>query len=255
VHAWGPEDGRRVVCLHGVTGWGGHFGSLATGALGDFRVLAPDLLGHGSSPSAPPWGIHHQIEAVLATVGDDPAIWIGHSFGGRIAAELAAAHPGAVERLVLLDPAIVAGELVADHYLFYAEEARTRTTYATFDELVDRRFAEGFLKRASREAVTAELRSTTLQDDDGRWGYRYVQAMVVAVYGELAADLPPLEAIAAETLLVRGEETYIPFGLVLPELQDALGERLEVVTVPGGHTVLWDALPETAAAVAAFLAR
>ena len=33
----------------------------------------------------------------------------------------------------------------------------------------------------------------------------------------------------------------------------ALGDLLELVTVPGGHTVYWDALDETAAAVDAFL--
>jgi hypothetical protein len=37
--------------------------------------------------------------------------------------------------------------------------------------------------------------------------------------------------------------------------REALGDLLEVVVVPGGHTVLWDALEETAAAVAGFLAQ
>ena len=32
------------------------------------------------------------------------------------------------------------------------------------------------------------------------------------------------------------------------------GDLLEVVTVPGGHTVLWDALDETSGAIARFLA-
>ena len=35
--------------------------------------------------------------------------------------------------------------------------------------------------------------------------------------------------------------------------RDALGDLLQVVTVPGGHTVLWDALDETADAVTSFL--
>ena len=38
---------------------------------------------------------------------DEPIRWIGHSFGGRIAFEVAAAAPEAVERLVLLDPALL----------------------------------------------------------------------------------------------------------------------------------------------------
>ena len=41
----------------------------------------------------------------------------------------------------------------------------------------------------------------------------------------------------------------------VPAVVEALGALLEVVIVPGGHTVLWDALDETVAAVAEFLGR
>ncbi len=40
---------------------------------------------------------------------------------------------------------------------------------------------------------------------------------------------------------------------MLPTLADALGDLLQVVMVPGGHTVIWDALEETARAIAGFL--
>jgi pimeloyl-ACP methyl ester carboxylesterase len=49
------------------------------------------------------------------------------------------------------------------------------------------------------------------------------------------------------------------FGLVreeqLEEYAHALGDRLELVAVPGGHIVYWDAYEETAAAVETFLLR
>ena len=55
------------------------------------------------------------------------------------------------------------------------------------------------------------------------------------------------------TLLVHAGE----FGLVRPDQLDeyerALGDRLRVVEVPGGHIVYWDAFEETADAVDAFL--
>ena len=55
------------------------------------------------------------------------------------------------------------------------------------------------------------------------------------------------------TLLVLGEQSYLPYDHLLDAHRDALGDLLEVVVVPGGHTVLWDALEETAVAVARFL--
>jgi surfactin synthase thioesterase subunit len=42
-------------------------------------------------------------------------------------------------------------------------------------------------------------------------------------------------------------------GGELEAYRDALGDRLEVVVVPGGHLLLWDAFDETAAAVEEFL--
>jgi len=42
---------------------------------------------------------------LMAELGIERPVVIGHSFGGRVAIKLAAAHPDAVERLVLVDAA------------------------------------------------------------------------------------------------------------------------------------------------------
>jgi pimeloyl-ACP methyl ester carboxylesterase len=55
------------------------------------------------------------------------------------------------------------------------------------------------------------------------------------------------------TLLVLGEQSYLPYDHLLDAHRTALGHLLEVVVVPGGHSVLWDAPDETAAAIRAFL--
>ena len=49
------------------------------------------------------------------------------------------------------------------------------------------------------------------------------------------------------------EDSYVRYDDLLDAHRAALGDLLEVVTVPGGHTVLWDALEETSSAIAAFL--
>jgi lipase len=241
-----------VVCLHGVTSWGGHFERLA-GRLGPtHRVLAPDLHGHGDSGREPPWRIGDHLAHLDAALGGEARILLGHSFGGRLALEQATAHPGTVERLVLLDPAILVPPHVA---LWVAENARTERRYASFAEAIDRRFEESQLQRAPRELVEGELRGHLFEDEDGWWRYRYSQAAVVAAYGEMASAPPPFAAARVPTLLVLGEQSYLPYDHLLDAHREALGDLLEVVTVPGGHTVLWDALDETAAAVTDFLGR
>jgi lipase len=236
--------------LHGVTSHGRHFAKLAE-ALSGFHVLAPDLLGHGSSPYEPPWDLGSHLDAVAETVGAGPAILVGHSFGGRLAVELAARAPKLVPRLVLLDPAI---HLLPEIALFAAENARKERAYVSFEEGIEQRYVESQLQRAPKELVEEELGQHLVLDDDGLYRYRYSQSAVVAAYGEMASRPPPFEWVRIPTLLVLGEQSYLPYDHLLEAHQAALGDLLEVVVVPGGHTVLWDALEETAAAVSRFLA-
>lgn len=250
VSRWGDERAPRVVCLHGVTSHGRHFARLAE-ALPGFHVLAPDLLGHGSSPYEPPWDLEAHMDAIVETVGVAPAILIGHSFGARIALELAARAPKLVPKLVLLDPAI---HVIPEVALFAAENARKERAYVSFDEGIDRRYDESQLTRAPRELVEEELRGHLVWDDEGGYRYRYSQAAVIAAYGEMASEPPPFDRARMRTLIVLGDTSYLAPDNWLGAYTEALGDRLEVVIVPGGHTVLWDALDETAAAVAAFLA-
>jgi lipase len=251
VHAWGDEGAPRVVCLHGVTAHGRHFGPLAERLADGFRVLAPDLLGHGDSSWDPPWDIGTHVDALLETFGDAPAAWLGHSFGGRLAFEVAAREPSLVERLVLVDPAI----LVPPHAaLLAAENARTERTYASFAEGIERRFDESQLgPGATREALERELAVHLVESEGGRWRYRYCQAAVVTAYSEMSRQPPPFVAVTAPTLVLLGRDSYLPYDHLLDAHRAASGDRLEVVTVDGGHTVLWDAFEETAAAIQRFV--
>jgi lipase len=251
VHEWGPPEAPRVVCLHGVTSHGRHFARLAE-ALPELRLVAPDLLGHGSSPYEPPWRIDNHLNAIVETVGLEPAMLVGHSFGGRLAFELAARYPEVASRLVLLDPALLVPPHVA---LAAAENARRDRAYVSFEEGIERRFEESQLHRAPRELLVEELAVHLVLDDDGRHRYRYCQSAVVAAYGEMASQPPPFERVRVPTLLVLGERSYVPYEHLLEAHQAALGVLLEVRVLPGGHTVLWDALDETIEAVAGFLAQ
>lgn len=251
LHAWGDEDAPRVVCLHGVTSHGRHFEKLAA-SLPGFHVLAPDLLGHGSSPYEPPWDIDTHIDAIVDTVGAKPAVLVGHSFGARLAFEIAARAPKLVPRLVLLDPAILIPPQVA---LLAAEHARNDRVYISFDEAITRRYDESQLNDAPRGLLADELRNHLVLSDDGLYRYRYSQSAVVAAYGEMSSPSPRFEQVRVPTLLVLGERSYLPYDHLLDAHRDAVGDLLEVAVVPGGHSVLWDALEETSALVSGFLSR
>ena len=238
---WGPADGQLVVCLHGVTSRLSRFRRLANDALGGFRVVGVDLRGHGESGWSPPWDVETHVADLLETV-EEPAVWMGHSFGGLLVAELAARAPEHVERAVLLDPALHIDPSTA---LAQAEAVRLETTFGSLDEYVDFRYASGTILRAPRELVEAESAEDLVSAAEGG-GLRvhYCRSAIVTAWSEMATPSPPLPE--CPTLVVLGEASWIPFH----------GEpraSTEIVKVPGGHTVLWDAYDETAAAVSAFL--
>lgn len=104
-------DGSPVVFLHGLTGasWDPFLAELAT----EHRVIAPGLPGSsGGSTGLERLLDHHDLfflyqeilDALLAELGVESVALVGHSFGGWLAAELAAVEPGRVSSLVLIAP-------------------------------------------------------------------------------------------------------------------------------------------------------
>lgn len=96
---------KNILMLHG---WGCssvHFREIAEKLSGEYRLLIPDLPGHGMTgqPSVP-WGVDEYTECVLRimeSAGFDRCSVIAHSFGGRIALKLASLHPEKVDKMIL----------------------------------------------------------------------------------------------------------------------------------------------------------
>jgi pimeloyl-ACP methyl ester carboxylesterase len=99
-------DGPPVVFLHGAGGliWDPWLDSLS----GRYRVIAPEHPGSGGSQ-----GVEHLEDlldlvlyyAELLDALDLPSVaLVGHSFGGMVAAEIAAINPERIRKLVLIAP-------------------------------------------------------------------------------------------------------------------------------------------------------
>jgi lipase len=252
LHEWGDPSAPPVVCVHGLNAHGRRFRKLADELLSQhFHVLAPDLRGHGSSEWEPPWTIAthaHDLLETLDAAGVQAADWIGHSYGGRLLLELAASVPERIRRAVLLDPAI---QLLPHVGFDFAEKERVDRAYDSPEEAIRERLDSGV--PTPREFLEEENREHLVQHGDRKFRFRYCQAAVVSMYGELCTPPPAPETLRVPTLLVHSQQ----FGLVredqLTEYERVLGDLIDVVEVPGGHIVYWDAYEETTDAVGTFL--
>lgn len=149
--AWGPEDGHRVLALHGWLDHAGSFDAMAP-LLSATRVVALDLTGHGLSD-------HRSADATYAIWDDIPQVlgvadrlgWsrftlLGHSRGAMIALLISALCPERVSGLVTLDALLPVptptGDVVHQMRRFLDDTARlkARGTRVYPDE-------ESFLRR------------------------------------------------------------------------------------------------------------
>jgi len=99
-------EGPVLVLLHGITGTSETWDLVAPMLAERFRVIAPDLLGHGHSAKPPgdySLGAYASgVRDLLAALGHDRATVVGHSLGGGVAMVFAYQFPQRIERLVLV---------------------------------------------------------------------------------------------------------------------------------------------------------
>lgn len=116
VYEWGPEEGRKVLLVHGISNPCIALGAVAHG-LADkgCRVMMLDLPGRGYSDTPVPTPHSNRLytTTILLALTSSPLPWtgngetfslIGYSLGGGIVANFTSYFPSLVSSLVLLAP-------------------------------------------------------------------------------------------------------------------------------------------------------
>lgn len=158
-----------IVLIHGLGG-DRHVWDDVIGRLGKHRVITIEL-----PPPAPLDDLAHQIAAELRARKATPAIVVGHSLGGIVAAHLPLVDPGAVRALVVVDMVLgptwttaeideMRGKLAADR------EAALRDWFGRICKPAQLPRLLGGLRRLSNDAIIGYLEA--MRDgwvrDDGR---------------------------------------------------------------------------------------
>jgi len=107
IDVWPAGAEKTIVLVHGYAGCAETWEYQINHFCHQYRVIVPDLRGHGQSDA--PFTEYTMSELVedINTIADslnlpEKFVLIGHSFGGSICAEYAASHPERLEKLVLI---------------------------------------------------------------------------------------------------------------------------------------------------------
>ncbi|WP_134765672.1 alpha/beta hydrolase [Nocardioides sp. 1609] len=223
--AWERWDAARasgdrpcVVLVHGTsahTAWWHH---TVEGLGGAFDVVAVDLSGHGESGRRERYSLEAWSAEVAAVVVEEcagPALLVGHSIGGLVAAGVAATRPDVVHGLVLVDS--IVDEPVG--------AARTRPVLRPAARFASER--EGLARYrlmppqpVPDDRTLAYVARHSLRHDDGGWAWKVDPAIFAAL--DAASLTGALAGIGCPTVLIRGElSTLVP-----PDAGRTLGRLL-----------------------------
>ena len=107
---WGPKEGPIILCVHGILEQGAAWSEVALRlAQKGYRVVAPDLRGHGKSDRVGKGGSYNlmdflgDIDAIVEVLAGKAFTLVGHSLGSVVAAIFASVRPQLVKNLVLIE--------------------------------------------------------------------------------------------------------------------------------------------------------
>jgi pimeloyl-ACP methyl ester carboxylesterase len=240
---WADDRRDTIVMWHGLARTGRDFDDLAAYLCDRYRVVCPDTIGRGLSQWSPRPEAEYCLDfyAALATglvdaLGCGQLHWIGTSMGGAIGMRVAATSlRGRIKHLVLNDIGPKIAEAALNRISSYAGapprfdtvselEAYFRTVYKPYGYLSDAQW---------RRLTETSVRRT----EDGRVTPHYDPKMMMQFQERPADDdqWPDYDAVAAQTLVLRGAES----DLLAPEIAEEMtrrGPRCRLEVIAGcGH--------------------
>ena len=272
VCAWGDPAAPPLILLHGVRDHARSWDRIALAFADRYRVLAPDLRGHGDSEWAkggfyPTEGYVFDLAELFDTLGLENCDLIGHSLGGNVGLRYAALYPERVRRIVAIEGLGLSPKFLAEQRAVTVETrlrdwigrqreiaAKPARRYGSLDEATARLASQH--PRLDPELAAHLTRHGVRAHPDGAVSFKFDPSLRAFPPVEMAADdvRRLWSLVTAPALLVYGAQSWASNPLADGRAQNFA--NAEVLTLEGaGHWAHHDRREAFVEAVARFLGR
>ncbi|MDJ0634241.1 MAG: alpha/beta fold hydrolase [Xenococcaceae cyanobacterium MO_188.B29] len=249
--AWGPKEGPLVLCLHGILEQGAAWSEVAIRlAQKGYRVIAPDLRGHGRSDHVGKGGSYNlmdflaDIDAIVDFLADRAFTLVGHSLGSVVAAIFASVRPQKVKNLVLVEtilPTETEAENAAEQLATHLDYLISPPKHPVFPdvEAAAERLRQGTPAISKPLAMLLAKRITEPCEGGVRWRWAPLLRTRAGIgFNGIGRSsyLGLLKKIKVPITLVYGDKSSFNRDEDLAEQQAAMPKAQKVV-LSGGHNL------------------
>ncbi|MCL3819851.1 alpha/beta fold hydrolase [Aeromicrobium wangtongii] len=248
---WGEPGAALIVLIHGGAAHSGWWDHIAPTLAAHYRVVAPDLAGHGDTGRLAAYSFDSWAGQIIDVVQDEdpagPVLLVGHSMGGLVALRAAEALGSVAAEVLMIDTEIPA---TRDGFTRPGwKPTREHRVHSDRESLVAR-FRTLPSDEEHLDYVTAHVANQSVMPTAGGWAWKFDPNF----FDHDRLGLEDLVALPCRVTIVRGERGLVDEKLAT-RTAAILGHPHRPVTIPGsGHHVPLDQ-PVALTAVIAHAAR
>ena len=255
---WGASSGVPLVLLHGLRAYAQTWESLVQSLGEGYCIYALDQRGRGLSDWAEPSTYHTQsyvedLEDLIAHVGLQRFVLLGHSLGGANALEYARQHPGRLLGLLIEDIGPGSSTQGDGAARIRREMGQTPLQFDNWDAA--RTFWRASRPGLSEQGLASRL-AHSMQERDGVIGWRHDQQGIAQARLSIEpTDLwPAVRALDCPSLFIRGGRSDFLLPATLQAMRASNPHVRTVEVADASHYVHDDQGAVFNALIAGFLA-
>ena len=237
---WGRPGDPTAVLVHGNGGHARWWDPLVPTLVPGWRLMVPDLRGHGESDWPEPPGYRLEdfavdLMGVLDQLTPDPVALVGHSMGGRVAAWCALHHPQRIRKLALLDTRMSAvNAKIAQKWRGRIAGTRQGRGYPTREAALAAFRLVPDEPGVAADVLTHLAHHAVHERGPGDWTFRFDRA-VLSLDGDGGGALyGMLGGIRCPTLVMHGQASWVMDAAEAAALRAAIPD-CSVRRFPGAH--------------------